>query len=104
MLKNRSLTVVDHDKLLQTLISNKLSYSRNTGSEVMEGKDVSKDDDLTKQFHYTKIIPKYLKNRWSNEYLKELREHHQYSKDVRKVFVLSQFGINVTFCSKIVAI
>ena len=62
-------------------------YGRNTNIDVIDDKSVSKDNDLTKRLIYTKTVLQHLKKQWSNEYLRELREQHQYIEHTRKILL-----------------
>ena len=84
VLNNRPLTVVYYDKILQALKPNKLLYGHNINTEVTDNQyeDTNEESaqDLTKRFIYMKKLFEYFKRRWTNKYLRVLREHHHYNK------------------------
>ena len=76
VLSNRPLAVVYYDKLIKFSTPNKLLYGRNINTELLN------NWGITKRYIYIKKLLKYLKTRWTNEYLKELREHY-YNRKIK---------------------
>ena len=85
VLNNHPLTVVYYEEILQPLTPNKLLYGHNINIEVTDNQyeDINEESakDLTKRFIYMKKLFEHFKSRWTNEYLRELREHHHYNKN-----------------------
>ena len=75
-MSNRPLAVVYYDKLIKFSTPNKLLYGRNINTELLN------NWGITKRYIYIKKLLKYLKTRWTNEYLKELREHY-YNRKIK---------------------
>ena len=74
VLNNGPLTVVYYDEILQPLTPNKLLYGHNINTEVADNQYEDINEDLTKHFLYIKRLFEHFKSRWTNEYLRELRE------------------------------
>ena len=89
VLNNCPLTVIYYDKILQLLTPNKLLYGHNTNTEVTDNQyeDINEisAQDLTKRLIYMKKLFQPFKSRWTNEYLRELREQHHYNKNKKYV-------------------
>ena len=68
--------MVYYDELIQPLTLNKLLYGRNINTEVLHNNNEEPAQDITKRYIFIKKLLKHFKTRWTNEYLKELLEHH----------------------------
>ena len=68
--------MVYYDELIQPLTLNKLLYGRNINTEVLDNNNEEPAQDITKRYIFIKKLLKHFKTRWTNEYLKELLEHH----------------------------
>ena len=75
--------MVYHDELIQPLTLNKLLYGRNINTEVLDNNNEEPAQDITKRYIFIKKLLKHFKTRWTNEYLKELLEHHYNRKTVQ---------------------
>ena len=86
---NPPLTIVYYDEILQPFTPNKLIYGHNINTEVKDNQyeDINEElaRDLTKRFIYMKKLFEHFKSRWTNEYLRDLREHHHDNKNKKYV-------------------
>ena len=82
ILNNFTLIVVYYGELIQPLTPNKLFYERSINTEVSDNNNKEPAHDITRRYIFTKKLFEHFKTRWTNKYLKKLREHH-YNRETK---------------------
>ena len=77
VINNRPLTFMSDDVNQELLTPNKLLFGRNLET-VAPNEKIENETRLTKRAKYMDTVIEHWWNRWHDEYLTELREHHKY--------------------------